>query len=77
MKAVLLFESRRLFETGIGKTIVMEMDLYELSGMSDVYDLSSRYKFSWIAFDQEAVDNENFHVPIQSEIDSHGYDFSA
>lgn len=54
MKAVLLFELRRLFETDTGKTVVMEMDLYELPNVSATGELSTRYKFSWIAFDQES-----------------------
>ncbi len=54
MKAVLLFGSRRLFETVTGKTVVMEMDLYELPDATPDDELSARYKFSWIAFDQAA-----------------------
>ena len=54
MKAALLFEVRRLFETESGKTIVMVMDLYELPEASAADDVHTRYKFSWIAFRQEA-----------------------
>lgn len=54
MKAALLFEGRWLFAAGAGKTIVMEMDLYELPDASPNGMLGMRYKFSWIAFERES-----------------------
>ncbi len=55
MKAVLLFESHRLFRAISDRIVVMKMDLYELELLETeaISDSSSRYRFSWIAFDQE------------------------
>ncbi len=52
MKAALLFESRQVFGTASGMTIVMEMNLYELPAVEATADPGERYRFSWIAFDQ-------------------------
>ncbi len=50
MKATLVFEGRRLFKTETGRTVVVEMDLYELNDPNPHFP----YRFSWIAFDQES-----------------------
>jgi hypothetical protein len=51
MKATLLLEANELFTTRTGRTVEIQMDLYQLSGTSgrDGND----YRFSWIAFDTE------------------------
>lgn len=49
MKARLVMERRFLVESRKGKQIVVEMDVYEVSG-SDTKKHSDGYRFSWIAF---------------------------
>jgi hypothetical protein len=53
MKAVPLLDSRRSYETLSGRIVVIEMDLYKLPDAS-TGDLGSQFRFSWIAFDEEA-----------------------
>jgi hypothetical protein len=55
MKALLLFESRRIFRSAKGRVIVMAMDLYELPA-SESQGAQVPYRFSWIAFDRDAPD---------------------
>ena len=53
MKAVLLFKNRRLFKTKTGNTVVIDMDLFELSKIEPSQKPWTNYRFSWIAFNQE------------------------
>lgn len=62
MKARLVMQRRFLAESRKGKQIVVEMDLYEVSGPG-AERLPGGYRFSWIAFNAQ---NPNERVLFDS-----------
>jgi hypothetical protein len=52
MKARLVSQRRFLVESRKGKQIVVEMDVYQVSG-KDAETLPGGYRFSWIAFNTQ------------------------
>lgn len=54
MKATFLWDKRSAFFTKEGREIIVEMDLYRVKGSGQGKHFPEGYRFSWIAFAQDA-----------------------